>query len=262
MGQIIINGLVRFNTLDGTLLSLDNSMDMVTLNHVNSDLLLLLIKHNGVPLSRETILNELWEKRGLSSSSNNLNSYISLLRKALVRCGCEGLISTIPKYGFLFEAEIVFDDAALSPQPKKVESETLAHLPGNKIINSVTHSFGHGKLKIVLAMLALLLMVFSPDIYDYLRLKSIRTKLFNIEQCQFYLADEKTKRQDTTSTVNTIKSMAEKVNMDCKHTANVYFFSDTYRDASGRVSRENLLAYCPYTGNAACENFFKVEYEK
>ncbi|MBC3231748.1 winged helix-turn-helix domain-containing protein [Serratia fonticola] len=261
MGQIIINGVVRFNILDGTLYCLDNSMDMVTLNRVTSDLLLLLIKHNGIPLSREAILNQLWEKRGLSSSSNNLNSYVSLLRKALVRCGCDGLICTIPKYGFLFEAEISFDDDSLSCQQNSIENV----FPENDAVSGnvkVPSSFWRRKVMGVLVPSVLLFTLFLPGIYDYFRLQSIRTLLFSVEQCQFYLADEKTKRQDITSNVNTIKTMVNNVSLDCQRQANVYFFADKKVDSSGRASIRHLLAYCPYMSNAPCENYYASKYEK
>lgn len=266
MEQIIINGVVRFNTLDGTLFCLDNSTDMVTLNRINSDLLLLLIKYNGVPLSRDIILNELWEKRGLSSSSNNLNSYVSILRKALAQCGCEGLICTIPKYGFLFEAEIVIENSdAQSLQQNRIDSEILECIPGNNIINGgskISPSFWRRKRMGVLVLLSVMLMLCLPGIYDYFRLQSIRTLLFKIDQCQFYLADEETKRQDMISTVNTIKNMVNDIKLDCNHDANIYFFLDKKMDASGRVKIVNLLTYCPYRSNMSCENYFAVKYEK
>lgn len=60
--EYIINGNVRYNSSDGTLFCPDNNIDMITLTRVTSELLLLLIKNNGAPLSRDTILSELWEK--------------------------------------------------------------------------------------------------------------------------------------------------------------------------------------------------------
>lgn len=78
--KYIINGDLQYNSVDGTLYLSDHSIDMITLNRVTSELLLLLLNNNSVPLGRNTILNELWLKRGLNASSNNLNNYISILR--------------------------------------------------------------------------------------------------------------------------------------------------------------------------------------
>ncbi|WP_199063916.1 winged helix-turn-helix domain-containing protein [Serratia sp. ASV30] len=102
-----INKMVVYNSSDGTLLSIDDAIGMITLTRVTSELLLLLIKKNNIPINRDTILSELWDKKGLSSSSNNLNNYVSMLRKALAQCGCLDYNTTLPKYGLIFNAEFL-----------------------------------------------------------------------------------------------------------------------------------------------------------
>lgn len=102
-----INEVVIYDSESAILFPFDKSNDMVTLTRISNDLLFLFVKNNNVSLRRDYILNELWEKRGLSASSNNLNNYVSMLRKALEKFGLVGLITTIPKFGFIFEADIV-----------------------------------------------------------------------------------------------------------------------------------------------------------
>lgn len=110
--RYLINSMVVFNPADYTLISNDKSVDMLTLSRISGELLQLFIIHNDAPLSRDAILFELWEKRGLNASSNNLNNYVSMLRKALMQCGCEGLITTIPKHGFIFSADVTVQPPA------------------------------------------------------------------------------------------------------------------------------------------------------
>lgn len=121
--EYLINHSVKFNPVDCTLFSPGFTVDMITITRLSSDLLVLFVENNQVPLSRETILNKLWENRGLSASSNNLNNYVSILRKVMKQCGSPGVITTIPKYGFLFNAEVVrLDETEVVPADRPVES--------------------------------------------------------------------------------------------------------------------------------------------
>lgn len=61
--EYVINNYVNFNSSDGTLFCQDDSIDMITLNRVSNELLLLFIQNVGVPISRDKLLNELWEKK-------------------------------------------------------------------------------------------------------------------------------------------------------------------------------------------------------
>ncbi|MGU9760799.1 winged helix-turn-helix domain-containing protein (plasmid) [Serratia marcescens] len=128
----IINERVRYNPSDGTFSCVDNHVDTLSLGRVANELFLLFITNNGVALRREDILNEIWEKKGFIASSNNLNNYVSLLRKMLYQFGLSELITTIPKYGFVFEADVVLIFEENEPHPKEniINFNTISSLRG------------------------------------------------------------------------------------------------------------------------------------
>ncbi|CNL00299.1 Transcriptional regulatory protein%2C C terminal [Yersinia mollaretii] len=268
--EYIINGNVKYNSSDGTLFCPDNNIDMITLTRVTSELLLLLIKNNGAPLSRDTILSELWEKRGLTASSNNLNNYVSMLRKALAQCGYPNLIVTIPKHGFLFEADITeMDENNRLPRtdPKSVEL-TQHHEMELPLASAIS---GHhkkslsgllkGRVVVVTLFITVLILLISPSIYNYFRLQSLRTLLFNIDQCRIYLMDDTTRRMDSSNTISTIKMIIDTGKLKCDSPTNVYYFADKKKDSSGHVIMTDMLSYCPYDIHVPCENYYLSKHE-
>lgn len=103
----LINHLILFNEDDGTLAWRDRENEAVALSFPVSRLFCLLIENPGVTLSRDVLLKEALEKNALCSSINNLNNYLSLLRKALREFELADSIVTIPKSGIIFNVESI-----------------------------------------------------------------------------------------------------------------------------------------------------------
>ncbi|MEE9659345.1 MULTISPECIES: winged helix-turn-helix domain-containing protein [Enterobacter] len=64
------------------------------------------IINNTRQLSRELIIDEVWAKYGMNPSGHSLNKSISLLRKGFSALGIDGVIITIPREGFIFQAQV------------------------------------------------------------------------------------------------------------------------------------------------------------
>ncbi|WP_129939604.1 MULTISPECIES: winged helix-turn-helix domain-containing protein [Serratia] len=265
--EFIINGVVKYNSSDGTLFCPDNTVDMITLTRVANELLLLFINNNHVSLRRDDILSELWEKRGLSASSNNLNNYVSMLRKALEQCGLVGLITTIPKHGFIFDADIILvtqGEDVKGNQPV-VENALLAPLPAynETVVEPPSRSHSSSlKVKAIALLVTAILMIVSPSAYNYVRLKLIRTEIFSMDNCNFYLLDDKIDSAVGQEDINNIKDIAIKEKLNCKLKANVYYFSEEMLDVLGRDFVSKSLIYCPYKNKIPCENYHFQYYEK
>ncbi|MEQ9915903.1 winged helix-turn-helix domain-containing protein [Pectobacterium aroidearum] len=103
----LINDLIIFNEGEGTLAWIERENEAISLSFPISRLLCLLIENQGVTLSRDFLLKEALEKHALSPSLNNLNNYLSLLRKVLREFDLADSIVTIPKLGIVFNAESV-----------------------------------------------------------------------------------------------------------------------------------------------------------
>ena len=82
----------------------DNASNKIALLKLTSRLLSLFIKNNNKLLLRERLLNDVWVDHGLKASNNNLNNYVSGLRKSLAQFGAEEIIVTYPRQGFKFIA--------------------------------------------------------------------------------------------------------------------------------------------------------------
>lgn len=264
--EYIINGVVKYNPLNGTLYVADSGMDMITLTRVTSELLLLLIQNNGVALSRDFILSELWGKRGLSASSNNLNNYVSMLRKALAQCGCPDFITTIPKYGFIFEADIESvaesDNATVDKQPIVDDHPQSLPLHESEIKHrAVRHYFSPLRIKVMALVLSLLAIILFPGLYSHFKLQSVRTEFFTYDQCNFYLADDKTRELASSQIINNLRVIAAKDKSKCGREANVYYFADKKQDSSGHVILTDLLSYCPFKSKAPCDNYYLIRHK-
>lgn len=117
----LINDLIIFNEGEGTLAWIERENEAISLSFPISRLLCLLIENPGVTLSRDFLLKEALEKHALCPSLNNLNNYLSLLRKVLREFDLADSIVTIPKLGIVFNVESIVS----YPTADGGEEETL-----------------------------------------------------------------------------------------------------------------------------------------
>jgi len=259
-----INSTVDYSSSDGTLFSLENTIDTISLNRMCNEILLLFVTHCGTPLSRDFILNEIWEKRGLSASSNNLNNYVSMLRKALAQCGCSDIITTIPKHGFVFNATVVSLGPAtpstyltLAPEnthPQPISEVRKTASPGGRF-----HSTR--KFRLSALVLVLLGLVISPFIAEKIRLNELRSEVLRLHQCRFYVIDDLTRRLEKKWVVKRINAILTDNKIDCSLQANVYYSADKKRNVAGEFVLHDLLSYCAYDSKAPCENYIYTRSE-
>ncbi|WP_159565967.1 winged helix-turn-helix domain-containing protein [Budvicia diplopodorum] len=103
----LIQNQVSYNSEDRTLKRLGDELSLITLSNIPARLLCYFLMNPGSVISRDTLLEEIWDKYGLVSSNNNLNFYVSFLRKEMLKLGLEkSLIITIPKVGFEFSGTV------------------------------------------------------------------------------------------------------------------------------------------------------------
>lgn len=76
-----INNNVLFNEDECTLAHIDNTTTKIVLLKPSTRLLSLFVRNNNVLLLRDKLLNDVWVEHGLKASNNNLNNYVSGLRK-------------------------------------------------------------------------------------------------------------------------------------------------------------------------------------
>ena len=123
-----ISDNMLFNPADHTIECGDND-EFIKLSIPASQLLELLILSEGELVTRDYLLTEVWDKNGLRGSNNNLNQYMSILRRTLANHGCDNLFITIPKIGFRLNTDIKIEtrsasgDRALDPVNRPMRTQ-------------------------------------------------------------------------------------------------------------------------------------------
>lgn len=137
--KYLIDRLVVFNTDDGTL-HLPSSEDVIRLALPAARLLETFLSSEGRELTREYLLETVWDKHGLHASGNNLNQYVSILRRNLSLLGCHELIITLPKLGFRLNAAIsieILETDSVSPEPSPSIVTSSGHFQRLFFIGSI-----------------------------------------------------------------------------------------------------------------------------
>ena len=124
----ICNNSLLFDPEAHAIILVGQPESVLTLSAPAVRLLQEFIKHKGCDLSREELITRVWEEFGFTPSGNNLNKAVSELRKSFQSLG-EGheFIVTVPRYGFRFEADVIFQPGenipAADPQPSSAPQE-------------------------------------------------------------------------------------------------------------------------------------------
>lgn len=123
--KYIINDIIEFNA-DECVLVYIHTGDVIPLTLSASRLLEYFVNSGGIILTRESLLENVWSKYGLTASGNNLNQYVSVLRRTLAGLGINNFIDTLPKVGFKLNPAMT-----ITPPPDAIMAE---HTPLNDLL--------------------------------------------------------------------------------------------------------------------------------
>lgn len=247
--KYLIDSIIVFNTDDGTL-HLPASDDVIKLALPAARLLETFLSSEGTELTREYLLETVWDKHGLHASGSNLNQYVSILRRNLALLGCHELIITLPKVGFKLNTAIgveVLETAAVSPD--------LSSVP--------ERSVGSSRRRIVTGILLMLLLVAAALGYYYSDADNDGTVLRTPDSsCEIHylksIPDDEQK-----ATINRIMNVIEKNGIECKKN-DVIIYSHEVSFSDKGNSRE-LLSYCRAGQSreaTSCDNFYHYKWDK
>ncbi|EPL4527064.1 winged helix-turn-helix domain-containing protein [Enterobacter asburiae] len=103
----ILNEVVIFDPDNKTIYLKSEASIVKNIPLTACHLMVYLIKKAGIVVDRSELLENVWDKRGYTSSNASLNNNISVLRKSYTDLtGHELGLETIPKVGFILNAEI------------------------------------------------------------------------------------------------------------------------------------------------------------
>lgn len=247
--KYIINGIVQFLVAERKLTG-DNGVEVV-LSNPACRLLIVFLEHNHQQVSREVLLEKVWEDFGLVSSESSLNNSISSLRRGLRDVGVDNTIETVPKKGFEFHVdELVLENITADFLVNNLESESavgssVKTKPKGLLIN-------HGQ--IIFSALFVLFILFS--IVFFYKEKNQEYKLFgHVGKCNIYF-------------FNGIKSNVKKyfsstrgkeLLAQCNQPAVIYY-DETSRGRKGGVP-ESIASICSISFDGkinACKNYVDI----
>lgn len=234
----LINKSVVFTEKDNSLAWVNRSEEAVSLSLPVAKLLKTLLINPGVTLSKEYLLTEVLEKNALAPSMNNLNNYISLLRKALREYDLAELLMTVPKVGIMFNTQDI--EVAGSDAQQSLFEEAPSQNVGFKELKYKKPLF------FVIGGTALILLFFFMfvSLTDFPYREIFRdTKIMN---CQFFYLDD-----DSIS-----DGFPEKYHYLCRNNVNLYYFSRKIVIPKIATREEIIVISCKKEGKRCSTHVF------
>jgi len=131
----LIDNRLMFRPEDGAMWTSGDEESAVILTLTMSRLLVCLLDKHGEAVTRNELLENVWDAHGLRSSSHTLNKYISELRKHFLHLGiADECITTLPRVGFMFNSDI---DVRIIAEPASgdIAPADDAQLPAAPVIH-------------------------------------------------------------------------------------------------------------------------------
>lgn len=234
----LINKSVVYTEKDNSLAWVNRSEEAVSLSLPVAKLLKTLLINPGVTLSKEYLLTEVLEKNALAPSMNNLNNYISLLRKSLREYDLADLLMTVPKVGIMFDTldiEVACGDS---------QQTTVEEVPPQR--SEVQEIKFKRPLFWVAGGTALVLILFFTFILstDFPYREIFRDA--RIMNCEFFYLDD-----DTIS-----DGFPEKYHYLCKNNVNLYYFSRKITIPKIATREEVIVISCKKEGKRCSTHVF------
>lgn len=243
-----INQRIIFNDEDGSLRHTDDEDPAHMLAVPATRLLAYLIMYNRVNLSREDILRDVWEKNGLVPSNNNLNHYISQLRRLLSLMGERELIKTLPKIGFSLLAEISIENGIDAVYP--VNEDAIYPTPLTSPQHISTGADKYSKKRIVI--LVIITLFFFSILATFILIISGNKKtppkypisfMGQYHQCQIYKMGVSI-NPEPKELLSMSEKYRSKYSLDCEKPSDFYISSDIVKFESGGIQTD-VIYFCP-----------------
>lgn len=268
-----IDNTIGFKPINGAIWALAAPSDVITLPRFASNILEIMLSENQKSLSRDYLLDRIWHDNGLSASGNNLNNYMSIVRRSLASIGLKNVIITIPKYGFSFQAQeivIINDDFPSEVINSHDDNATRKNTTGNVFdqgardltLITVARTDSLSKIKWLSVALSLAIVVFtiayfllkpSPFI-DKSLLEKYKGKY---EKCSVYAIWNGTKSFYTKEMMSKdIKSLVENDKLNCSRDSYIYYYRSFPSRADNFSEQRVLITWCLSDKLSNCKNYY------
>ncbi|VGC13270.1 transcriptional regulator [Klebsiella quasipneumoniae] len=254
----LINNVLWFRDDDCMLYTNDNAFS-VTLTATTSRLLHYLLERHGEIVSRDELLDNVWEAYGLNASNNSLNKYISDLRRYLATAGVGSeVIVTVPKIGFMISQDVIVDKK--NSQIKQETTDTKL----DKKFFLYSKRFNFKKFRFclyALIILTLIIVVFDFVNKDLVAENTLYYK-FSINSCDVYSLSN-ANNDNKEENIEKINKLLKNKNTQCmKDEVVIYDFNDN------DIPKRNFLAKCKVKKSDSvkifmftnCDNYYEINY--
>ncbi|HFF8523965.1 TPA: transcriptional regulator [Providencia rettgeri] len=270
--KYLINQHVTYDSNQG-LLYTSHVDDAIKLTTTLNRLLLVLAQNNGEVLDRETLLRRVWEEHNQVVSDNNLNSSISVLRRHLSSFFDNEIISTIPKVGIKFSANLTVETTEEQPEETILEisaSSSLSAEPTLEIdekteIKTETpakkaYILNNRYLEITLIVVIIFCLLYLFKSYFFAN-RTEYPEVGQIDQCSIRYINSYHKADTRSMSFSVLKDRLKSLNIDCKKPATIFYYNVGIITQNKNFDDDYLfLSYCPKTAKdgatISCENFY------
>ncbi len=265
----LINNIIIYDNHQG-LLYTDDVNNAIKLTTTLNRLLLVLIQNNNEILDRETLLRRVWEDHNQVVSDNNLNSSISVLRRHLSSFWNGEIITTIPKIGMKFSAELKFEGSENLPSQdivslnSDIESEPAAivkpETETKSVIAKKSYILNNRYLEVALIGIIIFCLIYLFKSYFFAN-KVEYPEVGRIDQCSIRYINSYHKPDTTTVSFTILQEKLTKLNINCQKPATIFYYNVGTLTHNKNIHDDFLfISYCPSapkdSATVSCENFY------
>lgn len=258
--RYIINSSIAFRVEDGALYRIESN-DIVVLPIPAQRLLFTILESGGNILRREFLLQEVWDNFGLVGSNNNLNQYLSLLRRTISAFGCENFIETIPKVGIrIVEGVQIEKDNAEDVFPEG-DSESDIPAETRSPPHKTEHLFRRWSLTNIIFYSFLIIVLIFLSVLVHFRAGVDQAPVTSTLRggCHLVLYTELNAQQYNRISEK-VTEYLNKTDKSCHPGVTIYFDDISSQSLYGKG--RTLLSYCESDKkgiNDICHNYFYVD---
>lgn len=254
--KYLIDKAIEFNTDDGTL-HYPASQDVIKLTLPAARLLEEFLASGGRDLTREYLLETVWDKHGLQASGNNLNQYVSILRRNLALLECHELIVTLPKVGFKLNTAVSVEPLADTP-PENIPPPVTPAVTDPPV--QAASYFRH------IAFLLLSVAILAGMVWGIWRFYDANNGITEIQQpdtgCEvIYLKD--IPDEDKPAVLERVGLILKANNLQCKKNNMIIYNNEG--SYSSKNNARTLLSLCSVGKKKevlSCDNFYHYKWVK
>lgn len=256
-----INGFLYYDATDATLSIDDDGTSDTHLSITANALLYFLLQHRRV-LTRDEVMKSVWDDNGLTSSNNNLNQYLSLLRKSFRNYQIDDVIITIPRGRLEINKDLlieVIDDNVLHPifssEDLKSQTNKIKCSSNNLPEQTEKQERNWMMASAVLFTAALVLLwtaIISERSINIVQLNPVTSGI-----CELFSNENMINTEMANSYKNSFDAVRKKLGLKCNNDRRfIFYYSDKFKNKGlGRT----FIAQCAKNENnpyAYCDNYF------